>query len=221
MKTLKLLKLILIAAFIAPTLVLANAGEDDVVGYDSIIEELSSSRTSAESYRPQEDPLANVMIHGGAGYATSYINLNPEKGEKISGLLKGFEATFGIDLFSRDWIAEGAVRSYQSEELDRETQISMKEFDLKVVHRSELARALSARVGGGLAARYLTVERRVSEEILKPQYTTPSSLIFVGFQAHISPRISLGSDLSYRNSLIDDSIDQSSLDASLRLDAHF
>lgn len=188
--------------------------------YDDIVEQLSSGGRSRTQV--QGDPLDQIQIHGGVAFASSYVSITPPHEKAVSGMLKGFEASFGIDLFSRHWMAEGAVRSYGSEKLSRQQEADLKEFDLKLVYKDRLSPMLLLRVGAGLAARYLNyrswAEGRGPVEI---NQVTPASIFLVGFGVPINRTLSLGADLSYRSRLIDDTIDRSSLDIALGINANF
>ncbi|MEO0335015.1 MAG: hypothetical protein AAF202_01380, partial [Pseudomonadota bacterium] len=165
--------------------------------------------------------LENVKLHSSVALATSFITIRPEEAGYISGFLRGVEFNFGIDLLSEDWLAEVSVRSYQPDDINSDTQISMREFDLKVTYESRLSRSIKGRFSGGLAARYLRFISRNQEEVLRDRYTTPASIFSAGLAFSLTKVLSLGADLSYRTALIDDSVDRSSLDAALRIGAEF
>lgn len=215
-----LIKKVVLSAVVTLTPLLAFGQQEEVYGYDSIVEELRSG--SSSSYKMgNPDPFASVLIHGGVALTSSYLSLSTPDSKPVFGMLRGFEASFGIDLLSRNWLAEGAVRSFGNDNLDKNHQASLKEFDLKVVYKSSFSRLLRMRVGAGIAARYLTFKRVESGKYIDTKYTTPSSILFVGLEAPLSRRFSIGSDLSLRSAMIDETIDRSTVDASVRLDAHF
>jgi hypothetical protein len=195
--------------------------EENEISYDALVSELKNTTTTRLPDTESGDPFAQILFHGGVAYSTSYLVISPEQGGSLSGLLRGVEFTFGIDLLSRNWLAEGAVRSYQPENLNKATQVSLREFDLKLVYNDEMSRNLRYRVGGGLTSRYLTFNRRDADRVLKDRYTTPSSVVFVGAQVKLGPKLSIGPDLSYRSSLVDETVDKKSFDANVRLSAHF
>lgn len=195
--------------------------DPNLIGYETLVEELSSQSTYQREYESSGDPFSEVLFHGGIAYATSYVVIEPEAGGSLNGVLRGVEFSFGIDLLSRHWIAEGAVRSFQPENLDSKTQISLREFDLKLVHQDTLSDKTSYRLGAGLTSRYLKFRSRVPSRVVKDRYTTPGALFFIGAEIFISPKISFGPDVSYRTALIDETVDRQSLDANLRLNAHF
>ena len=198
----------------------AQAQDENLVGYDSIVRDLSSS-TFTRRATPGGMTLEDVKIHSGVGIATSFITIQPEAGGYVTGFLRGVEFNFGIDLMSESWLAEVAVRSYQPDDIDTDTQISMREFDLKVTHRSALSRSLTGRFSAGLAARYLRFFSRNQDLVDRDRYSTPASILSAGLQLQVTRVLSFGTDLTYRAALIDESVDRSSADATLRVNAEF
>lgn len=189
---------------------------DDEMNFDAIVEELGgSSRTGAPEDR---DPFSTVKIHASLGMTAAYVDVEPERGPGASGLLAGAEATLGIDLFSPQWQAEGALRSFNSERLDAETTVSLKEFDLKILHTLPLASKLKMQLGAGLAARYMNVKSPYTNG---SEYTTPASILGVGFKFQLSKVVGLGIEGSFRTALVDDTVDKSAINGSLRLNAVF
>lgn len=204
-----------------PTIVWANAYGDDeeVIGYDQIVNELSETRSKVSTVT-DSDPFANVVIHGGVGLVSSYVTAKPPSGKSHNGFLRGIEAKFGIDLFSRHWMAEGAVRSFSQAEIG-DAKIALKEFDLKIVHKPFVGRYFQVLMGGGIAARYMDYVPGPKEGTSTAKYTTPSSVLVLGGQVRMTDSLSLGLNLGYRSSLIDETADNSAFDIGLGLDAHF
>lgn len=202
----------------------ADSEDEDLIGYDVIVKELSQkneapSRGTTRSrlnHRTSDDPFANVLIHFGAGYATSMQTLTFENGPKAYLSQKGFQAALGIDLFSENWMAEGTARSFGDGE-DGDTRVSLKEFDLKIFYKDRFSPNLGFRAGGGLSARYMTLHTAAGSM----DYTTPSSVGTLGLDLFLSKGFSLGLDLSARNTMVAETMDQSSYDATLRMDTHF
>ena len=211
---------ITILSFNSPFVQAYEADDDNTIGYDSIVRELKSTSTYREPIAPS-DPFSEILFHGSMGYTSSYVIIDPEYGNKMHGVLKGVEFTLGIDLLSKYWLAEMSIRSFQPEDLSPQTQISLREFDLKIIYHDDLSRSMSYRLGAGLSSRYLKFKSRVSEEVVKDRYTTPSSILTGGIQVHISKIISIGPDLAYRTALIDDTVDKQSFDANIKLNAQF
>ena len=190
-------------------------GSADVMDYEAIVDDLKGSTQMSVG---DTDPWSRVLIHSSIGFATTFIDVEPENGPSASGLLSGIEVGFGVDLFSPAWKAEGALRSYNTGRLDSNTSVSLKEFDLKLLHMSSLSSRLKMEIGGGLAARYLTTRSPFTKQ---SEYTTPASIIGVGLRSQLTKMVGLGVDISLRTSLIDESIDRSSVSGSLKINALF
>lgn len=189
---------------------------EEELDYDSIVSELkASSRTSIPS---EVDPFDSIAIYGALGLTSTLLNVAPELGSSKSGLLTGFEAGFGIDLFTPAWQAEGTVRSFNEDRLSSTMKVSLKEFDLKFMHTSPISNRLKLRIGGGLAARYMRLD---SPETLKSRYTTPASIIDVELKAQVTKILAIRTDISIRNSLISETVDRSAIQGALKMDFQF
>ena len=199
----------------------AAAGEDpEVMGYDSIVNQLNreSERSSVSRAKATAasapDALDSIWFHGGVGISTFMESVTFDDGSSIFIGQKGISVSGGIDLFSSNWIAEGTMRNFGETE-DSPIHVALKEFDLKVIYHDTLARHLGFHAGGGLSARYMTI-RRPGEATL--DYTTPSSVITGGIDYFLGDRVTVGLEAAARNSMISETIDRASYDATLRVD---
>ncbi len=214
MKKLSKKLLVIGLIFSLPTLVYA---EEDTMSYDSIVSELTSTRSARNTFLPG-NPFSGVLIHAGVGMAMSMYAVQSGNKE-IAGIAQGVEINFGIDLFNPLWMAEGSFRNFGSSDTQtEEAVVKLTEFDLKLVYRPSLGRLFRMRIGGGLAARYLEFFEKPEQAV---KYNTPSSIFSFGLDAKLSRTFSIGIETSYRAALIDETIDNSAMHAALRLDAHF
>lgn len=212
----------------------AVAEEEEGVGYDSLVKELSNPPVARSTMNL--DPFDHVKIHiGVATVATSMGLPKPNGGVEYSSP-KGFQASLGIDLFTPVWQAEGVVRSYSAAK-GQNSSISLHEFDLRLNYIHPLGGTpVRLRTGIGLASRY--VDFRWEEEVELPgeskpspvtkstavheqNYSTPASIVFVGLETLFNSYISVGGELSFRSALIEETIDKQALDLALRFDVHF
>ena len=217
------IKLVSTAVFVLiahSSLAFSQDGEDDIVSFDSIVNELSSPSSTTRLDHSSTDPFANVLYHAGVGATSSQVTIRNSENKDIRGFMKGIEINLGIDLFSKNWRAEGSFRNFAEEKLSTNLA-SLKEFDLKLAYQSIPKKSIVFRAGGGLAARYLTFTENVKGTLIRTEYTTPSSLIYLGMGSLISPAISIGAEVAFRSAMIDETADRSSLDASVRIDAKF
>jgi len=196
---------------------ITSGSADTFSSYDDIVKELSSSRYEAKSATQPEQEV--IRFHAGIGFVTSRVSLDLPAQYPGIYTLSGYEARLGIDLFSPRWIAEGAVRSYNPE-IFSGTELSLKEFDLMVNYRWPAARKIDLTFGGGMAARYLDFKGTIPAATLE-SYITPSSLFASSLILNVSSHINLGLAISYRNPLIDETVDNGSLDGAFRLSGQF
>lgn len=190
--------------------------EETEIGYETIVSELSRVKTRGRDLSEDEDDLFDtVKIHTGVGLMQSLVRVRSAGGE-IEGFLRGVQATLGIDLFSRNWFAEGAIRSFSEEPMEQ-AKIQLREFDLKIVYRSNPYNLFGFRGGAGLAARNL----KLIEAGTTSNFSTPASVLLTGVDINISSKLSLGGEVSYRTAMVSDSADRNSFDIAVKIDAHF
>jgi hypothetical protein len=215
------MKYLLCAMIGFSTMVWASEDDDNFTSYDSIVNDL---KADAEDVIPASDPWDELGIYGGLGFATSYIRAEIPGTQRVSGLLKGLEGHFGIDMFTKFVRVEGAFRIFAQENLDDRATATMKEFELRAVYiPAPLARNL-VRMGAGMTARYLDVHIRGNNDgdgDAKYSASAPASVFFVGMQRRLGQNVAFGPDVAYRASLVEDSYMKPSWDLCLKLDANF
>lgn len=183
---------------------------DDEIGYDTLVKELSTDMPV------DGDMFANVEIHFGAALANSMTTIVPKGAGTLYSAQRGVQASLGIDLFSRHWLAEGSFINYIDRKVD-DYDIRLKEFDLRVIYRTRLDGPIGMRLGGGLAARYLTLETGGASET----FTTPFSVISGGLETYLVKNFSIGAEVAARTTMTYETPDHSALDLTLRFDGHF
>lgn len=191
---------------------------DDYSSYDDIVKELKASEVATSAQIPSESAFESIRIHAGTGLVSTHANLKTPGRLPETASMNGFEVFMGIDLFSRNWIAEGAARSFNPEAFAG-TKIALREFDLKIIHRDSISRMMFWRGGLGVAARYITFDQKLQG--INDSYTTPATIFLLGLGAQFSSNLSLGADLNYRTALITDTIEKSAIDGNLRLTGTF
>lgn len=196
-----------------------EAIDESLMDYDSIVRELSrgpqSTNTSTLPGRPHS-PFDDVLMHGGVGLTGTVARFMHE-GKRVHMNQQGIQAALGIDLFSQHWLAEGTARSFGDVDYNL-TNVSLKEFDLKIYYHERMSGQIGMRIGGGLSARYLSIREGEGTPVV---HTTPSSIASLGLEYFISNGISVGTEIATRNSMITETIDRSSFDATVRFDTHF
>lgn len=210
--------LLCLATFVQITVDTCFAADDESYsGYESIIKELSASHYSHVNQTAKPNEV--IRFHAGVGMITSRLSLDLPSGLPDATTLRGYEARFGIDLFSPNWIAETAVRTFDPEPI-LNTQLSLREFDLLIVYNNEIGRPLHFNIGGGISARYLDLQGQIANDIA-PSNTTPASILTAGISARFTPQISMGAQVSLRSPIVQETIDRGSLDGSIRLSGRF
>ena len=202
----------------------ANEEDDDnnEVSFDSIVSELKTSTEDIKPVQDFNDPWEQIGVYGGLGLAANYLDLQIPGATRTSGILKGLQAHFGIDLFTKYLRAEGAFRAFAQDSIDSNVHASLKEFELRTVLLPAPYAKNTLRLGLGLSARYLDVASRNTLNGWRNQSTsTPASVLSMGVERKISKNFSVGPDLSYRSALIEDTFDKSSWDFCLKMDANF
>jgi len=215
----KILGALAVLLLMKSTVVFAQDTDESMVGYDSIVDQLSTPKSRA--YLNSADPFSGLLLHAGLGMAMSMTNVNTGK-RSHNGFLQGIELNLAIDLFSPNWMAEGSYLNLGRTKINiasKEDRISLNEFDLKLVYHTSLGQLFSFRTGFGLAARYLAYKNALLGE--EKQYTTPDWMAFIGMEAKLSNTLTFGTELAYKTAMIDETIDESALSAGVRLDAHF
>jgi hypothetical protein len=210
-----------------------NTTYDEYEGYsyDSLVNQLSESPES-EYY---DDPFNNVKFHLGVALVNTSFFLEYPQGSGTQVGQRGIQTSFGIDLFSPRWVAEGAYINFTESEYEN-ARVAINEFDLKFFYNSKLSRLWSGRMGLGLAGRYLKIRRDISVEsdetdeegnpvrktvAIDEEYSTPASMVFVGVNSDFTDAFSLGLEAALRRTLVSDAPDYSAFDVSIRIDGHF
>ncbi|MBX9767067.1 MAG: hypothetical protein K2X47_07345 [Bdellovibrionales bacterium] len=186
--------------------------------YDTLVQKFSRNETRL--IQPSGDWLDRARIHLGVGVVNSVYSVAHISGGRVQVSGSGFLASLGMDLFSPRWIAEGSIVSYGSQNSDR-AEVTLREFDLRLIYRTLPTGLFGVKLFGGLAARNLRINHYgVARDAIR-DYTTPSSILGVGSDINIAEAIQLALEISTRNSMIDESPDQSTLDLTVRLNTQF
>jgi len=187
------------------------------IGFDEIVNDLTRSRSPLRTATPTSS-WEDIQIHLGIGVTNGVFSLQHPDGTNTQANQRGVQVNLGIDLFNPNLIAEGSIMSFLERDYDN-VKVGLQEFDLKLIYKDALEAQLGYHLGGGLAARYLTVTPRNGGEEMK--YTTPAWLAVAGLDVYFAKGLSLGGEIVGRGSLTNETPDQSSMDFALRLDAHF
>lgn len=187
--------------------------------YEDLVKRLNHRKNQvAQSSHAQLDgnPLDELTLHGGLGLVGS--NFYWRQGSQSRSFnMSGFELSGGVDLFSENLVAEGAIRNFGSNTNGNETD-SFRELDLKALYRKpSRGQELGFRAGMGLATRYFSIRNGnfSVDEI------NPAMIFFGGIETNFSRMGGFGLEIGYRSVIANNSADQSSLDLMMRLDGYF
>lgn len=209
-------KLRLSALFLPLFLLSTYVHAEDVheLTYDDLVEQLSQKK--ARVVRNQTDIRDDLKIHAGFGLLGSMNNVNAGGTHDEIKYQNGFQISLGIDLLSPVWASEVALRNFGQAKSGTETR-SLREFDLKIMHKDLWSRNSGYRLGGGLGTRYL----KLQDQTLDIEESTPVALIFGGLDIYAAKNFSVGLESGLRSPLVNASADKGGLDLTLRMDAYF
>jgi len=193
---------------------LAQAAEYEEVSYDDLVNQINKRKNSV--VRDANDPLDSIKIHAGLGLLTSANNVNTGRGGDTLKYQNGFQLSLGIDLFSPQWAAEMALRNFGQAKSGTETR-SLREFDLKFMHRDMISSGSGYRAGAGIGTRYL----KIDDGDVNIDDSTPTALIFGGLDVYAAKNFSVGLESGFRTSMVNQTADRGSLDLTIRLDTYF
>ncbi len=202
----------LAAALLVSTL--AQAADYEEVSYDDLVNQINKRKNSV--VQNANDPLDSIKLHAGVGLLTSANNINTGQGSDTVKYQNGFQLSLGIDLFSPEWAAETALRNFGQAKSGSETR-SLREFDLKLMHRHMLSSSSGFRLGAGIGTRYL----KIDDINVNIDDTTPTALIFGGLDIYAAKNFSVGIESGFRTSMVNQTSDRGSLDLTVRLDTYF
>ncbi len=195
--------------------------DDSYKEYDSIVNELKASADEPMPLATTDTDWDAVAMHGALGISTSLVSITAPDGTTGSGLMKGVQFGGGVNLFSRKIRAEAAFTNFAQENLDRDIKADLKEFEVRAIFLPVVSDTTTIRIGAGVAARYMDVRSYSQHQWTTYTASTPSSLFLLGMEKKVSKSMTLGPDLSYRSTLVTNTYDKSSWDASFRLNATF
>jgi hypothetical protein len=192
-----------------------SSADYEEVSYDDLINRLHKKKTRVISN--QVSVLDDIAIHAGVGFITSAISV--QQNNHLSQLnLNGFQISLGIDLFSPNWVAEGAIRNFGSGSNNPAENHSFREVDLKTFYRSlSTPSIMGYRLGAGLGTQYLDYR----DPGISTSESSPALVVFGALDNNLSKNFGVGAELGYRTSMLSSNANRSSIDLMLRLDTYF
>lgn len=192
---------------------------DDGNSYEEIVRDLSRGGRSSSSY-DENHPFDELKFHFGAAFAQTVFSFNTESGEARQISQGGAGLNLGMDLFSRNWMAEGHFYNYGQSTYGN-SQISIREFGLRITYQDRLTRRWGYRAASGIAARYIDEKGNLNGAGFERSTNSPALLFAVGPQFHMTETWSIAAEAAARSPLQDNSAPSTAGDFGLRIDGHF
>jgi hypothetical protein len=156
-----------------------------------------------------------VRLHAGAAFIDSFQNIGIGNGQRVSGGVQGAEVNFGADLFSQNWILEGALFSIPQTTLGT-AQISSNGFELRLVYETAIFEGVTIRGDLGIADRNYGVKSSNGDNSL----TSGATVVGFGMDYWPVAYLSLGLGISDHIAMSNGD-DPSSIDLAIKVNGHF
>lgn len=200
------------------TFALCSTAFAEFESYDEIVDKLSradsNSLTTNQAYRSEIRTFSRAHI--GLGLAQTFFDADAVALDSSMQNQGGLIINIGVDVLSTKWGLEGSYANFGTQNTD-DTQIKLREFAIKGLYKPSINKTWTMRLGLGVSSRFLDIVNQSTNE----SYKTPSGLFLFGLDSYISQSVSVGADLSFKTALIDDTIDNTSVDLAFRVDTHF
>lgn len=217
---LTLISSILIGSLGWATSDLANPSTEEI-SYDVFVRELNSKvnrQSQAKIDFISGDPFEELQIHLSLGFVQNLDNLVVED-KSLSRMEDGVQLGVGIDLFSKEWVAEGLLKNFGRSTQD-DTRISLREFDLRLSYMLQGQQSKQKiRLSNGLGARYMKFQDLKNEN--SQLYTTPIYHLGLGFLTNVGNHFDLEFEVQGHLALISETIDRQGLSFLLRINNVF
>lgn len=186
--------------------------EYEEISYEDLVQRLNSKKSRIRDHSAT-NPLDDNLIRAGFGIVSGLQTYHFHN-QADTRNLSGFQISLGVDLFSRHWTAETVLRNQGNS-----SSMSLKETDVKILYREDLASGVGFHLGLGLTTRDLRVLQPGGSPLTVN--ASPSGMGSVALFTGLNRFLSLGIELSARSALVDETPDRWGADATLRLDSAF
>ncbi|MEM7646379.1 MAG: outer membrane beta-barrel protein [Pseudomonadota bacterium] len=207
------MKTLLLFLIIVPAFSFAN-----FENYDQIVDKLSKYDLDEDRKKPayRSEIRSFSRAHIGLGIAQTFYDADAAGLDSRVQNQGGLLINVGVDVLSSKWGIEGSYANYGRGNTDN-TEIKLREFALKGLYKPTVSKNWAMRLGLGVSSRFLDISNSADTQ----SYRTPSGLFLIGVDSYISSFISVGADLKFKTAMIDDTIDNNSVDLAFRVDTHF
>ncbi len=193
-------------------------GSANYESYDEIVNKLSSyeSRTLTDNQAYRSEVRTFSRAHIGLGIAQSFFDADAVALNSRMQNQGGLVINVGVDVMSPSWGLEGSYANFGTQNTS-DSEIKLREFTIKGLYKPSLNKTWTMRMGVGVSSRFLDINNAQTSE----SYKTPSGLFLFGLDSYISQFVSVGADLSFKTAMINETIDNNSVDLAFRIDTHF
>ena len=186
--------------------------------YDNIVDKLSENLTQEVRKKPNMTTLNNLRKTFKNSFSLGLTQTFYNFSSNIS--LSGVHNQGGLSLsLGRNWTPElstEASYTYFSEVGGSYNLIRLSELTLRGIYQSPNIKNWNIRIGFGLSSRFLNVQGPNPIQV-----NTPSALVLLGVVSYLGPRVSIGSDITFKTATVDDTIDRNSMDLAFKVNTHF
>ncbi len=164
------------------------------------------------------DLYDDLQIHFSLGYVQSVDSFSTVD-KNFSRIDDGIQLGVGIDLFSKQWVAEGLLKNF-GKSVENDIKISLREFDMRLSFLQQAPMyKYKFRFSNGLGARYLKYQDLKNNT--SQLQTTPIYLLGMGFIFPIESHFDFECDVQGFIPLVSDTIDRQGLSVIFRLNNMF
>lgn len=176
------------------------------VTYDELVEKIHSKQKNL-AYKHSASSWDQVAIYPSFGIIQAITQVQGDNHDDY--FQKGLQIGIGMELFSPNWFSETTFRNFGITK-SKNSELSLKELDFKLGHKSKLNHIIELRLSTGVSTRHF---RLTNEETgFHSESKNPALITALGLFTNTeeSPLL-LGLEANYRSLLVSSSIDKGSL----------
>lgn len=182
--------------------------ENKTLSYEEIVADLKSQTSMPATKVKKEREDGDSKVFFGIAYGLSQVEsagtANDDTTYKTSMMMQGTQFTLGTD-FTHNVSGEAIYRNFYDQEAYGNHKVSLQEIEGRLIYRPRLNDNSRARLGAGLVSRSLDVVDSNSSNMLIRWS--------IGFERKVNEWLRLIPEISYRNNLVTNKIDQPGVDA--------
>lgn len=203
----------LMTSLLAHFALMKTTHAQSVSGYQQIVESLQN-QTQVGRISPLKMP---PQTHFTMGIVSTFGQIQPgTEGASSSYQKLGLDLGVGADLFSSEWRGEAHFKNF-GDPSQGNTEVTIQEFDLRLLHSQTLTPGFRLHFGGGASARYTKWYGGETNRSAQ----TPTLFGNAGVSSKITNDLDWGIEGIVRRSLIGNALDLQSFDTSVQVRSRF